>query len=185
MELPVTVSSKLEHHTVIRYLTMRGESASAIYQQLAEVYGDTVTSDVVKRWCRSFLEGGTSLEDDERSGRPSVITEDAINTVQALIDDDRRITVAEVERYFNDVVCDPISHRTVVKIIWNRLDNRKICTRWVPKLLTEEHTTNRMAAGLDFQFHYHEAGEDFLNRIVTVDEKWVDHFTLEMKSTSQ
>ncbi len=149
MELLITVLSKLEHRAVILYLTARGESASAIFQP-AEVYGNTVTYDVVKRWRRSFLEGRTSLADDEHSGRQSVITEDAINTVQAFIDGDQRITVAEIEWYFNNVVCDPISHRMVVEIIRNRLDYPKICARWVPKLLTEEHTTNRMAAGLDF-----------------------------------
>ncbi len=42
----------------------------------------------------------------------SVIAEDAINTAQAFIDSDRRITVAAIEQYFNDVVCDPISHGT-------------------------------------------------------------------------
>ncbi len=42
-----------------------------------------------------------------------------------------------------------------------------------------------MAAGLDFLFRYHEAGEDFLNWIVTGDEKWVHHFTAEMKSASR
>ncbi len=65
MDLPVAVSSKLEHHTVIRYLTTCGESASAIYRQLAEVYGDAITYDVVKRWRCSFLKGRTSLADDE------------------------------------------------------------------------------------------------------------------------
>ncbi len=65
MELPFAVSSKLEHRTVIRYLTAHGESASAIYRQLAEVYGDAVMYDVMKRWRRSFLEGRTSLVDDE------------------------------------------------------------------------------------------------------------------------
>ncbi len=141
VELPVAVSSKLEHHTVICYLTMRGESASAIYRQLAEVYGDAVTYDVVNRWCRSFLEGQTSLADDERSGRPSVITEDAINTVQSLIDGNWRITVAEIERYFNDVVCDPISHGTddVVKVAvheyFAKLD-RNFFTDGILKLIT-------------------------------------------------
>ncbi len=69
MELPVAVSSKLEHHTVIRYLIAHGESANAIYRQLVEVYGDAVTYDVVKRWRRSFLKGRTSLADDESTLR--------------------------------------------------------------------------------------------------------------------
>ncbi len=42
-----------------------------------------------------------------------------------------------------------------------------------------------MATDLDFLFHYHEAGEDFLNRTITGDEKWFHHFTPEMKSASQ
>ncbi len=86
MEVPVTVSSKLEHRAVIHYLTACGKSASTIYRQLAEVYDNAVTYDVVKKWCPSFLKGRTSLADDEHSGRPSVITEDALNMVQALID---------------------------------------------------------------------------------------------------
>ncbi len=49
MELPVAVLSKLEHRAVIHYLTACGESASATYRQLAEIYGDAVTYDVVKR----------------------------------------------------------------------------------------------------------------------------------------
>ncbi len=69
MKLRVTVSFKLEHHTVICYLKACGESASAIYRLLAEVYDDAVTYDVVKRWRRSFLEGWTSLVDDESTLR--------------------------------------------------------------------------------------------------------------------
>ncbi len=69
MELPVAVSSKLEHRVVIRYLTACGEFASAIYRQLEEVYGDAVTYDVVKRWRRSFLKGRTSLVDDKSTLR--------------------------------------------------------------------------------------------------------------------
>ncbi len=67
MELPITVSFKLEHRAVIRYLTAHGESASAFYRQLVEVYGEAVMYNVVKRWHRSFLEGRTSLMDDEHS----------------------------------------------------------------------------------------------------------------------
>ncbi len=69
MELPVAVSSKLEHRSVIHYLTTCGESASAIYRQLAKVYSDAVMYDVVERWRRSFLEGRTSLAENESTLR--------------------------------------------------------------------------------------------------------------------
>ncbi len=54
VELLIVVSSKFEHRTVIHYLTACGESASAIYGQLAEVYGDAVTYVVVKRWSLAY-----------------------------------------------------------------------------------------------------------------------------------
>jgi len=44
---------------------------------------------------------------------------------------------------------------------------------------------NRMAAGLDFLFRYHNEGEELFGRIVTGGEKWVHHFTPEMKSASR
>ena len=113
-------------------------TAGANYTKTKEVYGDAVSYDMVRRWRREFLNGRTEIEDEPRSGRPSVITEDSINTVQFLTAEDRRITVAEIEHYFTEVACNPLSHGTITEIIRERLALRKICTRWVPKLLTDE-----------------------------------------------
>ncbi len=55
----------------------------------------------------------------------------------------------------------------------------------VPKLLDDEHIKNHMAAGLDFLFHYHADGKDFLDHIVTGNEKWVHHYTPEMKNVAK
>ena len=43
----------------------------------------------------------------------------------------------------------------------------------------------RVAAALDLMSRYHAEGEDLFNRIVTGDEKWVHHFTPEMKVASK
>ena len=53
------------------------------------------------------------------------------------------------------------------------LGYRKICARWVPKMLTDDHKTQRMASALTFLTRYHNEGEDFLKFIVTGDETWV------------
>ncbi len=73
----------------------------------------------------------------------------------------------------------PISHPTICKILHDELGLLKVCARWVPKLLTDEHKQNHMAAAIKFLSMYHAKGESLFDRIVTGDEKWVHHFTPE------
>jgi histone-lysine N-methyltransferase SETMAR len=95
------------------------------------------------------------------------------------------MTVREIQIYFKDVVCDPISLGTIDKIIRKDLQLRKLSARWVPRILTKEHKTNQMAAALQFLCRYAEEGEKFLSRIVTGDEKWVHYYTPETKEKSK
>ena len=69
-------------------------------------------------------------------------------------------------------------------IIHNRLGFRKVCARWVPKELTEEHRNNRVAICQRLLDRYANEGETFLTRIVTGDETWVHHFAPESKRQS-
>jgi hypothetical protein len=61
---------------------------------------------------------------------------------------------------------------------------RKLCSRWVPKMLTEEHKMKWQASVLTFLIRYSELGDDFLSHTVTVDETWVSHVTPESKQHS-
>jgi len=185
MELPLRVASKFEVRAVIRYFTATGDDASAIHRKIHEVYGDVISIQMVRRWRQQFLDGRTDVSDEPRSGRPSEINADTINTVRFLIESDRRCTEAEIERYFDEVACNHLSHGTIVKIIHEELEMSKVCARWVPKLLTDEHKKNRMAAAIDLLSLYCEEGEKLFDRIVTGDEKWVHHYTPEMKSASR
>ncbi len=62
------------------------------------------------------------------------------------------------------VACDSLSHGTVIEIILLRLGMRKICARWVPKLLYNKHKWNRVAAGLDKWTRFFLLIDDRLNR---------------------
>jgi histone-lysine N-methyltransferase SETMAR len=76
--------------------------------------------------------------DDKREGRPFFKTSDVVkNEVGDVIDGDRRLTVREVA---NKSV---ISKTTVHEILVQELHMNRICARWVPRLLSEEHMTNR------------------------------------------
>lgn len=49
---------------------------------------------------------------------------------------------------------------------------RKICAKWVPKLLPDHHKTLRMGAALTFLQCYQDE-EVFLDKIIIEDETWV------------
>ncbi|GFV33246.1 uncharacterized protein TNCV_3949001 [Trichonephila clavipes] len=58
-----------------------------------------------------------------------------------------------------------VSMTTLYEVVIVKLGYRKLCARWVPKMLTEEHKKKRMGFALDFLTCYAEAGDEFLDHI--------------------
>jgi hypothetical protein len=77
-----------------------------------------------------------------------------------------------------------LSRGTVWDIVHERLGYRKVCSRWVPRQLTDEHKKTCIASSLMLLQHYEEHGEAFLSRNVTGDETWVFHYTPESRAES-
>jgi len=83
---------------------------------------------------------------------------------------------AEIHCRFVSVYGELLVH----EIVKERSEYSKLCARWAPKLLTENHKKNRMGAALTFVMRYME-GDEFLDSIVIGDEMWVFHHTPESK----
>ncbi|GFX64754.1 uncharacterized protein TNCV_4682291 [Trichonephila clavipes] len=73
------------------------------------------------------------------------------------------------------------NNNTLYEVVTAKLEYRKLCARWVPKMLTEDHKKKRMGFALGFLARYAEAGDEFLDHIETGDEMWVYHHTPESK----
>jgi len=70
--------AKCEVRAVIRFFTAKGYSAAAIHRELCAVYGPKVMSEgVVREWIRLFKSGRENVHDEERSGRPSLVTDNS------------------------------------------------------------------------------------------------------------
>ncbi|GFT76564.1 HTH_48 domain-containing protein [Trichonephila clavipes] len=162
-----------EIRSVIQFLTAKNVSVAEIHRQISDVYGPNVmSSSKVRKWVRAFKDGRENVHDEPHSDRPSVITDDLVNTVDEKIREDRRFTISTSALEFPNV-----GRTTLHKVVSEKLKFRKLCAHWVPRLLTEEHKLKKMACALDFLDRYHKEGDQFLERIVTGDETWVSHIT--------
>jgi len=144
------------------------------------MYGEHVmSSSMVRRWVRLFNEGCKNVHNDPRSGRPSVVNEDLVRAVEENIRENRRFTITLLSLHFPQ-----ISWSLLHEIVSDELKFWKLCARWVPKMLTEEHKLKRQASALDFLTRYNEEGDNFLSCVVTGDETWVSHTNPESKQQS-
>lgn len=61
---------------------------------------------------------------------------------------------------------------------------RKIAARWVPHCLNQQQIQARLESAKDLLKRYEREGEEFLNRIVAIDETWVRSYEPELKRQS-
>ena len=174
----VSFSSKVEYRAVIRYLYLKGKTSQEIYCELTNVYGSSAPSYAqVKFWVGEFKRCRTSLEDETRSGRPSdAIDEEMCNKVRDLVYSDRRIKVEEIANALH------ISHGSVSTTLHDRLGMHKLTAHWVPKSLSDEQMATRASVYSALLKRFRSKEDDFLSRLVTVDETWVHYYELENKA---
>ena len=170
-------SSKVEYRAVIRYLYLKGKTGKQINGKLADVYGSSAPSYAqVKFWVGEFKRCRTSLEDEARSGRPLDATdEEMCKKVRDLVYSDRRIQVEEIAQALG------ISHDSVSTILHDRLGVRKLTARWVPKSLSDEQMATRASVCRALLKRF-RSKDDFLLRLVTVEETWVHYHEPENKA---
>ncbi|XP_046814166.1 histone-lysine N-methyltransferase SETMAR-like [Vespa crabro] len=108
---------------------------------------------------QNFETGNFDVEDAPRSGRPIEADKD---TIKALIDANRRITIREIGERLN------LSNSTIYDHLKGLSLNSKLDI-WVPHLLTERNLCRRVEV-CDLLLKRYE-NDPFLKRIIIVDEK--------------
>ena len=125
---------------VIEFLIKEEIPAAEIHQRLQRAYGSVcMGASSVRRWVKHFKDGDTSIQDQPRSIHPrTASTEHNKERADEIIQDDRHVTVDTRARTLE------IGHYAVQEMI-ESLSYRKVCARWVPHLLTEDHKGQRKA----------------------------------------
>ena len=105
-------------------------------------------------------------------------TPEIIDQIRELILEDRRISAKSIVEQLG------ISHELVGSIIHEDLDMRKLSARWVPKCLDADQKHQRCQSSEQLLEFFRRDPDDFLSRLVTMDETWLYHYDPETKQQS-
>jgi hypothetical protein len=72
-----------------------------------------------------------------------LISDDLLLEIEGEIRANRRVTIRELHHIIPEV-----SKTTIHEALTEKLGYRKLCARWVPKMLTDDHKTKRMGSAL-------------------------------------
>jgi histone-lysine N-methyltransferase SETMAR len=62
---------------------------------------------------------------------------------------------------------------------------KKLCARWVPRLLTADQKRTRMKISEQCLGHFNKNKTDFVHQFVTMGETWIHNYTPESKQQSK
>ena len=132
-----TSSDRTEQRAVIKFCVKAGMTPTDTWKFMnPKDSAEKVSRSLVFKWHKRLIDGRENISDDVRSGRPSDIS--GANKVESLVLSDRRKSVDEIA----DTV--GLGHATVHKILKEDMEMRKVCARWVPRLLSGENMQERV-----------------------------------------
>ena len=154
----------VQYRSVIRFLVLRNFDSKTIIQELQAAYNNDVPSQAtIYFWIQQFKHGRTSVEDDERCGRPSEIGEGHLDKLKKVVSEERRITKNLLAERLN------VSYGSTHSML-EQLGIRKLCSRFVPRFLSAEMMDARLECCRHLLELYDRLGDNLLKNIITQDE---------------
>ena len=152
------------------------KNATETYEKLLTAFGPSCMNQTsVFEWHKKFKEGRESVRDNERYGRnKEVRTPEFIGQIKNFMDTDRRESIDTIGPQFD------VSVGTVHTIIHEELKMRKICARFVPRVLREYQKERRCHDSREI-VELINSDPAVIDSLVTCDESWIYCFDPENK----
>jgi len=112
----------------------------------------------VTKWCREFSEGRTDIHDEQRSSRPSLTSDELPQEIEGEIRANRRLTIRGLHQIIPEV-----SKTTIHEAVTEKLRYRKLCARWVPKMLRDDHKSKGSFLRRELLFSEHQPQQQVTN----------------------
>jgi len=165
-----------EQRVCVKFCFKFGKTFTESFQMLQQAYGENCLSGMqCHKWYHRFKSGRTSIEDDPKSGRPSMsMDDDHVEKVLAVIHQNHRLTVHEVAEEVG--FCKSSCHL----ILTDKLKMCHVAAKFVLRLLTDAQKENHVTLSQEL-FDHSNADENFLKNVITGDETWVYGYNVETK----
>ena len=172
--------NNMEKRALIKFFFFPARQGKEIHAILTETLGEHAPSYVtVKYWVVQFKRGDFSTCDAPCPGRPkAVTTPEIIDQIQELILEDRLNSDKSLAEQLG------FSREQIGSIIHETLDMRKLSAKWVPKCLNADQKRHRCQSSEQLMEFFRRDPNDFLSRLVTMDETWLYHNDPETKQQS-
>ena len=169
----------LEERYAIKFCFKLGKNATKTYGILQTAFGASCMNRAsVFEWHKRFKEGTESVRDGERYERSKEVRiPELIGQIKNFMDKDRRVSIETISAQFD------VSVGTVHTIIREELKMRKICAKFVPRVLREDqkerrcHDSRKMVELIN-------SDPAVLDALVTCDESWIYCYDPETKTQS-
>ena len=139
----------IEQRYAIRFCVGLGNSGTETLGMIRQVFNhESMSQTAVFMWQKLCKDGRESVEDEPRAGRSSTSrTDHKVQRVREVMTSDRRLSARTIADRIG------IDKMTVHTIITKNLAMRKICTKHVPKVLTDDQKQRRVSACEDLLQH--------------------------------
>ena len=170
--------TKREHQHYYVYVSWKnGRTAKQIHQELRVAEGPNALSEhTIYWWIEAFKDGDESIEDNPCSGHPcEAVTPRTIAKVEELVDDNPHITIRMIEEEVG------ISKERIESILHSQLDLNKVCSRWIPHVITDANKQKRVELAKQM-LRVLDGG---FQNIITGDETWFNYYTVSTKEDNK
>jgi len=170
----------IETRAVIKFFFPQGKAPKEIHAILKETLGGHAPSyATVKNWAAQYKRSDFSTCVAPRTGRRKTVTTlEIIVQIHELILEDCRISAKSIAEQLG------ISRERVGSIVHQDLDMRKLSAKWIPKCLNADQKRQWCQSSEQNLESFRRNPNDFLSRLVTMDETWLYHYDPETKQQS-
>jgi hypothetical protein len=134
--------TKEEERYIICFFWAKAFQPAEIHRELMTVWGlGVMAMQHGREWCREFGNVWVSVAVEQRNWRPSTPVMH-VEDVDSALQEDRHVSLVQLEQRLY------LSYGIIWDIVYECLDYREVCSRWVPRQLADDHKMARRATSL-------------------------------------